>query len=170
MTAECDDGNNPDCSCIPLRSLTALVPGTSTWGCSLCPGACPDGDFAKGGRDSHPALLPENPQGYAPGECGIHAAYFVDPATIDPNLKMPLTTTHIDITIKDANTKQIASYTVQQSQLPGQNIVIDGALPTPLTFTPLGGLFTYDDQQFSFDSSWCASLQRWTSGRKWYFR
>ena len=129
-----------------------LVPGTNTWGCELCPGACPDGDFAKGGRDSHPALLPEGPLGYAPGECGIHASYVPDPATVDPGSWKPSTLDHIDITVKDANTKQIATYTVTKDQLPDNNIVIDNALAPPLTFTPLGGIFTYGDQQTSWDN------------------
>jgi hypothetical protein len=40
------------CTCVPPLYLYQFTGGS--WGCSLCPGACPDGDFAQGNPPPHP--------------------------------------------------------------------------------------------------------------------
>ena len=144
--AQCDRAEDPSCDCFSPVDLMRLIPQTNQWGCELCPGACPDGDFAKGGRPSHPALLPENAAGYAPGECGVHIMYVPTP---DDNTVLG----HVDIKIQDANTKELGTYQIKDGELHTPSTVVYNGLSSPLIYGGPPDAFTFGDQVTTIDTT-----------------
>lgn len=157
---DCEDNPDKVCGYVAPNELARVIPVDGGWGCTLCPGQCPDGDYAQGGRPSHPDLIPEvqtaipgGPSSYAPGECGIHAVIY--PQNWDSRLTTPLVIDHIDIDVKDANTKQLINYIV------GGDVALND--PTGVFITLIGGnfliiyaktgYFSYAGENTSFDGS-----------------
>ena len=92
----------------------------------------PDGDFVQGKPlppRAHTAPLPENPAGYAPGECGIHPHYTATgdiPDSIEVrSSRTPTPNPLIFMTLTDG------ALHARHAQ------VITGKLPSLLTFQPL---------------------------------
>lgn len=143
MERNCRD--NP-CECIPPRYLYRFQAEPHVWGCTYCAGACPEGDFAKGGRESFPEPLPEAEEGFAPGECGVHFTIYTinDGTTLD----------HIDFKVQDANTKELATKTYSAADLLAGPVLLYPSLgPNDLTWTQKGSFLTYGHDQTSFDGT-----------------
>ena len=58
---------------------------------------------------------------------------------------------HVDLIMKDANTKVIATHEITQAQWLNENIVIATNFGDPLTFTTVQGTFRYRDQTCSLN-------------------